>query len=254
MSNSPSLQEQLEDFYQSKFGRTLYERETLELSKQLSDCFGYFLVQLGGVQNLSCLESSPIAYHFRCTEEPNFSTHAHFHGDFDGLPLLPKSIDMIFMPHTLEISQSPDAVIQEASTALIPEGLMIIIGFNPLSLFGLAKLIKGDILKKHPLNIKLIRIGRLRRWLEEANCDIDELRTFYFMPPEEEPKEGKMKEIFEILGKSAWSSSGGCYIVVARKRIANFTPVKERWRLSQLFAHKRKVPQPSLWSRRCSKK
>ncbi len=52
------------------------------------------------------------------------------------------SIDLVFLPHTLEFSADPHQVLRETERVLIPEGRVIILGFNPLSSLGLWRLFR----------------------------------------------------------------------------------------------------------------
>lgn len=52
------------------------------------------------------------------------------------LPFAPQSLDLLVLPHALEASPDPHAVLREAERVLVPEGRVVIIGFNPLSAWG----------------------------------------------------------------------------------------------------------------------
>ena len=56
------------------------------------------------------------------------------------LPVSPYSVQTIVLPHVLEFSKDPYQVLREAEMTLAPQGYMVLVGFNPLSLLGLRRL------------------------------------------------------------------------------------------------------------------
>ena len=56
--------------------------------------------------------------------------------DLLDLPFEAQSVDLIVMPHTLEFTSDPHRLLREAERVLMPEGQLIILGFNSLSLWG----------------------------------------------------------------------------------------------------------------------
>lgn len=55
---------------------------------------------------------------------------------FDELPFASASIDLVVLPHVLEFAEEPHQILREVERVLIPEGQVIICGFNPVSLWG----------------------------------------------------------------------------------------------------------------------
>ncbi len=56
--------------------------------------------------------------------------------DLLDLPFEAQSVDLLVMPHTLEFARDPHRLLREAERVLVPEGQLIILGFNSLSLWG----------------------------------------------------------------------------------------------------------------------
>jgi ubiquinone/menaquinone biosynthesis C-methylase UbiE len=65
-------------------------------------------------------------------EIPQVVTH-----DFGELPFATQSLDLVVLPHVLEFAAEPHQVLREVERVLIPEGQVIICGFNPSSLWGM---------------------------------------------------------------------------------------------------------------------
>ncbi|MCQ4062135.1 class I SAM-dependent methyltransferase, partial [Klebsiella pneumoniae] len=57
--------------------------------------------------------------------------------EFEELPFESQSLDMIVLPHVLEFSEDPHQLLREVERVLMPEGRVVITGFNPMSLWGL---------------------------------------------------------------------------------------------------------------------
>ena len=51
-------------------------------------------------------------------------------------PLPRHSIDVVIIPHVLEFTRNPGAVLKEVERVLIAEGHLIITGFKPMELMG----------------------------------------------------------------------------------------------------------------------
>ena len=50
------------------------------------------------------------------------------------LPVATDQIDLVFLPHSLDFAIDPYSVVREVERVLIPEGRVIVVGFNPISL------------------------------------------------------------------------------------------------------------------------
>ena len=55
------------------------------------------------------------------------------------LPIATQSIDLVVLPHVLEFADEPHQILREVDRVLMPEGRLVIVGFNPWSLWGAAQ-------------------------------------------------------------------------------------------------------------------
>ena len=62
-----------------------------------------------------------------------------FRSDLRQLPFASASLDLVVLPHVLEFLPDPHQMLREVERVLIPEGQVVIAGFNPLSLWGLRR-------------------------------------------------------------------------------------------------------------------
>ena len=126
----------LNDWLQTPAGIYLREWESRQFDKVIADIFGYHALQLG-LSAIPALQSSRIRH---CWVSENQSTTepapALFSEDV-ALPFPDQSLDVVVMPHTLELSRDPHSCLREVDRVLVPDGRVVISGFNPLSLWGM---------------------------------------------------------------------------------------------------------------------
>lgn len=133
----------LEKFYSSSLGQYALRWEQNQYDKLVSDCFGYNAVQLGAT-GIDFLKNNRIG--LKVAAEPTLRPLTqHLETDdrvplqmlFEAMPFESESIDLVVMPHSLEVSEDPHALLREIYRILIPGGRIILTGFNLMSLWGL---------------------------------------------------------------------------------------------------------------------
>lgn len=233
----------LATWYRSHAAHAIYAAEMQQLATLLPNYFGYYLVQLNGPTDAKWLHPSPIKHTMRVDESPHngivgFSSAVS--SDFASLPFAENSIDVFLLPHTLECCAFPFEVLKETVQALMPEGYLIIVGFNPLSLWGIQQLLTGNTSDKF---IKIWSIGHIRRWLTTLGCAVDECKTF---------TSATLPAWFTQL-KLPWKKTnldsgclfGGLYIIVARKQVIMPTPIRWQPRLLPSIASTKRALYPT---------
>lgn len=225
------LRRKLRGWYGRFPGRTLDAREREELEAVLSNLFGYHALQVGCLCGQDLLSSSRIPH--RVVMDPDKGDHLPL-GLFaypDTLPVRSDSIDLVLLPHTLEFERMPHRILREVDRILIPEGHVVILGFNPWSLWGFfALLLRGRKQAPPPWCARFIGQTRIKDWLQLLGFDVVLLKPFFFRPPL--AHEGLMRRLqwMEKLGAKLWPGFGNVYLLVAKKRITTLTPIKPRWR------------------------
>lgn len=167
----------------------------------------------------------------------------------DGFAIATDSIDAIVLPHTLERSESPHAVLREAARVLRPDGCLLALGFSPTGFWGLRHLLARD--GYPPGSRHLIREGRLRDWLELLSFDVEPALGYCHTLPLETvrrtatlPRERWAKRWLPLLA--------GGYLLIARKRAVNLTPIRPAFRRPRLRAVGSLVEPTTRVSRRNS--
>jgi SAM-dependent methyltransferase len=148
-------------------------------------------------------------------------------GQLHRLPVQADSIDAIILPHTLDYSDRPHAILREVHRVLRPNGQLIVLGFRPGGLWGLRRLVPGAGLP--PGELHLLSERRLRDWLKLLDMRIHGMTGYFFRWPLPGLK-GKASAQWEWRGRRWWPELSACYMLSAQKRISTLTPVRPVWR------------------------
>ena len=179
MNNSVS--ERLDVWYKQEPGKSLALAEQQAMAETLHRLFGYYLLQIGGSNVVDLVSASPVLNKVRLDHEVSAVFRGlAVQGQPPVLPFLPKSFDIILLPHTLEFTEKPVELLHEAHELLIPGGHLIILGFNPFSLWGI---MRGWRNKELAFTTKLIRFGQLHHWLNHFGLRVESYNALFFRPP-----------------------------------------------------------------------
>jgi SAM-dependent methyltransferase len=225
---------QLRRWYCEPLGRMVLQSELELVGQLLPGLFGYHLLQLGDALGEGLLAGSRISHRMVMADEPPVNSARtpqleYLRGSAAQLPLATDSLDVVVLPHLLEFDASPHQVLREVERVLIPEGHLVILGFNPWSLFGLRRLMQGWQ-DEAPWSGHFYTPLRLKDWLSLLGFDIVLLRYYFYRPPLQQPLTMERLTRMDALGQRYWPLLGGAYMLVAKKRVATLTPIKPRWR------------------------
>lgn len=244
MNQSPHQSASLHSEHQwlnSELGRYLQQEEQALYDQAVVDLFGFNALQVGCLQ-MDLLRHSRIANRFKSTESvlsPEF-THLYCNDDF--LPIADASLDVLILPHRLEFSERPHQTLREAERVMMPEGHLLISGFNPLSLWGVALFFR-NLLHKHGVTVKsfpwsgsFIGLGRLKDWLALLGFEVVSVQMCCHIPPFEQASWHHRFGFMHQLGMKWLSAIGGVYFIVAKKRVPGMTPLKPSWKKAPVTA------------------
>lgn len=124
------------------------------------------------------------------------------------------------MPHTLEFTSDPHRLLREAERVLMPEGQLVITGFNSLSLWG-ARHSVGKMAKRPfvPATRDQITFIRLKDWIKLLGFDLERGRFGCYRPPLATDKWLSRYAFMEAAGDRWWPIFGAVYMVTAIKRV-----------------------------------
>lgn len=213
-------------WYKLNLGRYVLEDERERLDNILPDLFGYHLLQAGRMADADLLQTSRISHRMIMDSDGDVTNPASaLYGRADALPIASDSLDVLVLPHTLEFEPDPHQVLREAQRALIAEGCLVILGFNPWSLWGLWRLARRNS-DKPPWCGRFLSLMRIKDWLALLGFDVVETHPYLFRPPLQH--EGIMKKLnfMETTGARLWPNLAGGYVIVAKKRVIALTPIR----------------------------
>jgi len=163
------------------------------------------------------------------------------------LPFAESSIDLLCLPHGLEFSENPHQTLREASRVLVPEGYLILTGFNPRSAWGVKKSLVKQV--DYPWCGQFFSLSRIRDWLALLGLEFVEAQFYGYELPMNNAKWLKHFSWIEKIGAQCWPRRGGQYVIVAKKRVVNIKRLKPNWKRSLLkpglaiSGHKKQKPQ-----------
>lgn len=201
--------------------------------------FGYHLLKIGALSHEISCETSPIKHHVSCcVSQSGFNKESGCNegiiGELDDLPLLEHSVDVCLLSHALEFSLDPHHVIREANRALIPNGYLIITGFNPLSLAGLNRAIPYRR-KQIPWNEHFFSPMRVKDWLHLMGFEILSDERCLHSSLAGNMSEHGMAHYWRKFASNYLTSLGSVYVIIAKKRVLPLTPIKPKWQIRTQF-------------------
>jgi SAM-dependent methyltransferase len=185
---------------------------------------------------------------------------------YEELPIASDCIDLAVLPSVLQSSQFPHQVLREVERVLIPEGIVIIIGRNPLSWLGISRRLKQfrnerwqNVSWRSLLFTKSVAAERKK--LDKAICarDISKSRVcdwFSLLGLEVEREVSISVSHARIQGDkmSSWLKKitqlfcdcfCSYYIIIGRKKVSTLTPIRPSWRRNKQLVSPR-LAEPSI--------
>lgn len=237
---SKELSQAVADWFTAEPGLRVVEQEQQILAAMIDDLFGYRLLELGGTGSDSAyLDQCPIKQKIRVASQQIAHAGGSIVADAQHLPVASDSIDAVILSHMLDFAPDPHQVLREVERVLIPEGRVLIVGFNPLSLWGLWRLFgrwRGHV----PWCGHFLSYRRLHDWLSLMGFDIEQVDVSEFRPPTRIAH----FESIERWGRRYWPLLAGVYVVRAVKRVSRVTPLPLQW--SRLRALDPRLVEPSV--------
>jgi len=212
----------LNDWFATPQGLYLLAREQEFFDQTVSDIFGFNALQLGLPEH-DFLRSSRMPLRAVAATEAG----AQVRLAMDELPFDSGSIDLILMPHIIEFNEHPHQILREVERVLMPEGNVIIAGFNPRSLWGMRRALGSQM--GYPWCGNFISLPRMKDWLALLGFEVVAGRFACYAPPLLNPKLINRLKFMEPAGDRWWAVCGGVYFLQAIKRVPGMRPIKPKW-------------------------
>lgn len=229
-----------QDWLETPAGRYLLDWENAQFKAAVADIFGFHALQLG-LREVHALDANRMQHRWLASHQPLPASALHVRPaelvtEFSALPFPAASLDLVLLPHALEIHTRPHAILREVARVLVPEGKVVISGLNPMSLWGLQRRREGLSRKlgwgksSMPALEESIGYWRLRDWLHLLDFEIQVGHFGCYKPALSSDKWLQRMNWVDRIG-SRWASIfGSAYFLVAVKRVHGVRLMGSPWK------------------------
>ena len=251
----------LTGWLKSPQGSYLLNWERAQFDQTVGDIFGYHALQLG-LPELDTLSANRMPHRWLaldilpplpadssapsppdplCTDSVTVASRASsrkvaFLTDSGALPFSQASLDLVVLPHTLELGRDAHATLREVQRVLVPEGRVVISGFNPVSLWGVGqkrrRLVKprsGGVPDLPGVN-EWIGYWRLRDWLRLLDFEVESARFGCYLPALTSQTWINRFRWMDTAGQRWWPIFGAVYFLEAVKRVHGVRLLEPGWK------------------------
>ena len=153
----------------------------------------------------------------------------------DALPLATESVDFLLVAHVLESACDPYQVLRELERVLVPEGDIVLISFNPWSLWRLMSWagLRSKTQEQPPWAGRFFPVFRIRGWLRVLGFEIIDIQRRIYFPPYWKVTVGSGWRWLETASEYCLPIFGGVRMIVARKRRPSIRLIRPKWQGSR---------------------
>ena len=230
----------LRRWWSTPAGRALIAAEAMMVAEALEDVFGWECLQIGAWGEGRQLLGACRTRHRAVLARPSLSPDADIFGRMSQLPVASDAIDAVLMPHTLEFAADPYAIVRETDRVLVGEGHLVVLGFQPWSLWGRrARFSRSGF---PPGLRRVLSERRVREWLALLGYEVFTARRYLYRSPWAgglADGEGPDRLLRRGL---TYPLPAGAYLLKARKQVYTLTPMRPRVRKAVLGGLVNPVP------------
>ncbi len=227
-SQIPDRDAALSSWWESPLGRALLAAEAELLSTALEDVFGWELLQVGAWGKARELLHGSRSRRQSVVAAAAFAGSANIIGRPSLLPVSGDCVDAVLLPHTLEFTPDPYAVLREVDRVLVGEGQLLVLGFRPWSLWGMRA--RWSRTGFPPGMRRVLSERLLREWLVLLGFEVVAVQRYLYLSPWSRglsTGEGTGRMLRPGL---TYPLPAGAFLLKARKRVYTLTPVRARFR------------------------
>ncbi|TCS42617.1 class I SAM-dependent methyltransferase [Reinekea marinisedimentorum] len=214
----------LSDWYKTPLGQELIDQERSIVARAISGRFAANIVQLDSGYHEALFEKRLFGSGVIVSQLENRALCPVVCASPESLPFEPESLDMLLMHHSLDLCNNPYQVVREGAIALKPGGLMIVIGFNPISLWGLRSIFHAGRHGTSVWHSRFIRSGRVEDWMHLLDFEIERHEKHVFLPPVSRPFWLQKLGLCEKYFRKFLPFMGAVYVLVGYKQVLGKLP------------------------------
>jgi len=222
MPDCKVIAQSLSDWFATPQGSYVLARERDYYDRTVADIFGFNALQLGLPEH-DFLSGSRIP--LRVIGADQVGAALRLCGN--ELPFASDSLDLVVLPHVLEFAEHPHQILREVERVLMPEGNLLISGFNPFSLWGGRHMLGSR--QGYPWSGHFITLLRLKDWLALLGFEVAGGRFAAYAPPFNQTRWLERFSFMETAGDRWWAVAGGIYFLHAIKRVHGMRLIKPDW-------------------------
>lgn len=231
---------ELEQWFDSPAGRYILAWQQSQIETMVANVFGYHAIQVG-LSGINFLAYSRIRHKARISVQYSQTASSTLVAEPEQLPLESNSVDLLVLPHVLECSGNPHQVLREAERVLMPEGMLVVSGFNPWSLWGARERTPGLVPKLPVPAHYQVSPGRLKDWLKLLSLESGRVYFGCYAPLCTTDKWLNKWSFMEGAGHRWWSVCGSVYMVSAIKRVSGVRLVGPAWKKPKIRSRNRQA-------------
>lgn len=239
---TPEAYVEMTSWFDSPLGRHLLAAERSLVDQMLARRFGYHLLQLG-CADLLLHDKSPMGHKFSFRPWQAAGSSHEAIAAAEAIPIASESVDLVLLHHALDFSAYQHQLLREVERVLIAGGHIVIVGFNPLSSWGMRNKLqyfrRGH---KAPWHASMLGTLRLTDWLKLLDFQVEQVRYGMYALPVNSEGVIRYSGLLDPLAVHLNWPTGGIYVISARKQVLPLTPVQSRWR--RLPVHGLGLPVP----------
>ncbi|MEP6791477.1 MAG: methyltransferase domain-containing protein [Ramlibacter sp.] len=226
----------MQEWFETPPGRYLLAWEQAEFDRAVPDIFGYHALQLG-LPELDTLRTNRMPHKWLALRGPQaVDGKPALLTDFAALPFPGNSLDLVVLPHSLELNTDPHATLREVERVLVPEGKVVICCLNPASLWGLRQR-RAHLYRRMgfgelylPDAGEFIGYRRLRDWLRLLSFEVESSSFGCYKPAMRSDKWLNRFDWMDRAGERWWPIFGAGYFLVAVKRVRGVKLIGSAWK------------------------
>jgi SAM-dependent methyltransferase len=242
--NSDDSIVRLSEFLCSPVGRYVLEWEQMQIDAAVADIFGYHALQLG-LPEIDAMRENRMPLRFCAADRPfamempgadgvGYRRRVAIINRYEELPFATHSLDLVVMPHILEFAHDPHQVVREVERVLVPEGQVVITGFNPASLWGARQFAtRLGATPFLPREGRFIPLARVKDWLSLLSFEFARGRFGCYAPSARTAKWLHRWRFMEKAGDRWWPMFGAVYLLTAVKRVRGMRLIGAVWKQNE---------------------